>query len=107
MSNPLEREPVTDEEVSRYYQWQFASIKAGATEFVVRNFDADFGRVHDLYKYTGKVQLLGYVHQEYDWGCTAYQAVGRTNLSLNKEPLSLEDAKDKLMEITDGVQDFS
>ncbi len=87
----MEQDPTTDQQVSDYYHDIFQSIKDGNQEFVIRNFDADFGRVYDLYSYAGKVTHHGYVHQEYGYGCTAYTS--DPPKPLNREPLHLEHAK--------------
>lgn len=103
----FERDPRTDEEVRQYYQEKFQSLKDGNPEFIVRNFDADFGRCHDLYMKhppeAKKPRFVGSVHQEYDYGCTAYDHTNKEYRTLNDKPLALEAAK-QLLRRTVGLE---
>ena len=73
----------------------FQAIKDGATEYVVRNFDADHGRVYDLYSYIGgRVVNHGMVHEEYGYGSTAYRTDEHNkSIPLNDKALYVEHAK--------------
>lgn len=64
-------EPTDKEGIRQYYESAIARIEAGETVVVRRNFDADFGRVYDVF---ADQKHVGFVEQEYeDMLCGVYK----------------------------------
>lgn len=64
--------PATDEAHEAYYREAMEKIKNGETVWVQRTFDADSGRVLDLFD---DKKYRGYIEQEYDdMMCDVYMA---------------------------------
>lgn len=98
-----EQDPTNEFETERYYQWQFASLKANGHALIVRNFEADLGRVTDLWTYDGKPKHEGYIQNDYGYGCDVNQLVNGRYQRLNEKPLVYE-AAELLLKRTVGLE---
>jgi hypothetical protein len=92
--------PDNTQEKEDYYKQKIESIKQGNAEFLIRNFDGDFGKIHDYYK---NRKWQGYIDQEYGYACGVFHNAP-DNLRKVYETPALEDAMEYLERLVEGEQ---
>ncbi len=83
------RETHKPDDVDAYHRRKQHQVTTGKPTWWVRNFDSDQGRIYDFFE---NAETLGFVEEDYSYGCVAYLYRDGGHEPLNTEPMILGDA---------------